>query len=65
MENQGERLRPLDPLFRVMDAQPRARPYEKRAEQGAAGYDPQLVAMHTPPHAARLSSTARGSSPEP
>ena len=35
------------------------------AEQGAAGYDPQVVAMHTPPHAATLSSTARGSSPEP
>ena len=34
-------------------------------QQGAAGYDPQLVAMHTHPHAARLSSTARGSSPEP
>ena len=35
------------------------------AEQGAAGYDPQVVAMHTPPLAATLSSTARGSSPEP
>ena len=34
-------------------------------EQGVAGYDPQVVAMHTPPLAARLSSTARGSSPEP
>ena len=34
-------------------------------EQWVAGYDPQVVAMHTPPLAATLSSTARGSSPEP
>ena len=37
----------------------------KRTEQGVPGYDPQAVAMHTPSHAAHLSSTARGSSPEP
>ena len=34
-------------------------------EQWVAGYDPQVVAMHTLPLAARLSGTARGSSPEP
>ena len=34
------------------------------AEQGVPVYDPQLVAMHTIPLAAHLSSTARGSSPE-
>ena len=33
-------------------------------EQGVAGYDPQAAALHTPPHGAHLSSTARGSSPE-
>ena len=33
-------------------------------EQGVAGYDPQVVAMHTLPLAARLSGTARGSAPE-
>ena len=33
-------------------------------EQGSAGYDPQVVAMHTLPLAARLSGTARGSAPE-
>ena len=31
-----------------------------RAEQGGPGYGPQAAAMHTPPHAANLSSTARG-----
>ena len=31
------------------------------AEQGVPVYDPQLVAMHTIPLAAHLSSTARGS----
>ena len=40
--------------------------YKSRAfEQSVAGYDPQVVAMHTQPLAARLPSTARGSSPEP
>ena len=34
-------------------------------QQSVPGYDPQLVAMHTLPLAARLPSTARGSSPEP
>ena len=34
-------------------------------EQAVAGYDPQVVAIHTLPLAARLPSTARGSSPEP
>jgi hypothetical protein len=34
-------------------------------EQWAAGYDPQAAAMRTLPHGAHLSSTARGSSPEP
>ena len=33
-------------------------------EQGVAGYDPQVIAWHRPSHAATLSSTARGSSPE-
>ena len=37
---------------------------QKSIEQGVAGYDPQAAAMHTHPHAAHLSSTARGSSPE-
>ena len=36
-----------------------------RAEQRGPGYGPQAAAMHTLPHAAHLSSTARGSSPEP
>ena len=31
-----------------------------RAEQGGPGYGPQVAAMHTLPHAAHLSSTARG-----
>jgi hypothetical protein len=31
-----------------------------RAEQRGAGYGPQAAAMHTLPHAAHLSSTARG-----
>ena len=31
-----------------------------RAEQWGPGYGPQAAAMHTPPHAAHLSSTARG-----
>ncbi len=29
-------------------------------EQAVPGYGPQAAAMHTPPHAAHLSSTARG-----
>ena len=33
----------------------------EKAEQAVAVYDPQVVAMHTLPLAARLSSTARGS----
>ena len=65
MENIRTGLRPRDPLPRFTNPIPRARPYEKRAEQGVAGYDPQVVAMHTSPLAATLSSTARGSSPEP
>ena len=32
-----------------------------RPEQGVPVYDPQVVAMHTLPLAARLSGTARGS----
>ena len=31
-----------------------------RAEQWGPGYGPQVAAMHTLPHAAHLSSTARG-----
>ena len=38
---------------------------KRKAEQAVAGYDPQVVAMHTLPLAAKLPSTARGSSPEP
>ena len=38
---------------------------KKKSEQSVAGYGPQATAMHTPPHAAHLSSTARGPSPEP
>lgn len=37
---------------------------DERVEQGVAGYDPQAAAMHTLAHAAHLSITARGSSPE-
>ena len=33
----------------------------KGFEQGVPDYDPQVVAMHTLPLAAHLSSTARGS----
>ena len=34
-------------------------------QQPVPGYDPQVVAMHTLPLAAKLPNTARGPSPEP
>ena len=37
------------------------RPIKQEAQQGVPVYDPQVVAMHTLPLAAHLSSTARGS----
>ena len=59
---------PENPIFRpfLRFSRPPGMKFRKNEsiEQGVAGYDPQVVAMHTPRLAATLSSTARGSSPE-
>ena len=44
---------------------PRPRTNENFAEQGVAGYDPQVIAWHQLPLAAIFTGMARGSSPEP
>ena len=60
MENIRTGLRPRDPLPRFMSVKPPTGFMKMRAEQRGAGYGPQTAAMHTLPHAAHLSSTARG-----
>ena len=57
---------PNPPLFAVAAKGPAiALKTRKWVQQVAPGYDPQVIAWQRPPLAAKLSSTARGSSPEP
>ena len=46
---------------RLQISRPRKIEEKSEFQQSVPGYDPQVVAMHTPPLAATLSSTARGS----
>ena len=55
----------LWPIFDFLALQAENQKKIEEFEQWVAGYDPQVVAMHISPLAAILSSTARGSSPEP